>query len=332
MTEVTDPSANTPNPASNADGPARQTGSKGHPNLSSRHLKSPRNRRIGLPISLFLITCLTTFWAGATHWVLFIPDPPGLDHQTTLWWVIQNNWRAGVIYMAAVLAILLTHEMGHFIATLLYRIPASLPFFIPMMPPIGTMGAVIMMAGHKANRKQIFDIGIAGPLAGLAVAIPILIIGIKQLDPTTPGGHTLSFDIPWIMRILIDQLNPAAARLQTLSVTQLNPYLMAAWVGLLVTGLNMLPVSQLDGGHIIYALFLRRGRWIARFFLIFSIIFVVAAEAYIWTIMIVLVTLIGADHPPTSNDDVPLGWFRTVLGTASLAIPILCFPPQGVIT
>ena len=305
---------------------------KDYPVLSESHLKSPRPRKVGVPAFLFVATCATTFWAGAMHWVLYVPNAAPLDRPTTLLWTVQNNWRQGLIYMAAVLAILLTHEMGHFIATVLYRIPASFPFFIPFpFSPIGTMGAVIAMSGYKANRRQIFDIGIAGPLAGLVVAVPILIIGIKKLDPTTPASGQLAFDIPWLVRILIERFNPQAAALPSISVNQLNAYLMAAWVGLLVTGLNMLPVSQLDGGHIIYALFLNKGRWIARAFLIFAIIFVVVAEAYIWTVMIVLVTIMGADHPPTSDDRVPLGWFRTALGCASLMIPLLCFPPKGVI-
>jgi membrane-associated protease RseP (regulator of RpoE activity) len=303
-----------------------------HSTLTADDLSSARRRRVALPTILFLATCLATFWAGAKHWVLYVPPVPQLDHVTALRWTILNNWETGLIYAAAVLAILLSHEMGHFIATLIYRVPASLPFFIPFpFSPIGTMGAVIGMAGFKANRKEIFDIGIAGPLAGLAVAIPCLVIGIQKMDPSAPAQGQLAFDLPWIMRFLFQRLNPDAGVTQLLYVNQMNAFLMAAWVGLLITGLNMLPVSQLDGGHIIYALFLRKGRWIARGFLIFSILFVVFTNAVIWGLMIVLVTLMGVDHPPTANDDVPLGWFRTVLGLASLSIPFLCFPPQGVI-
>lgn len=304
-----------------------------HPTLTHEHLQSPRRRRVALPVFLFLATCATTFWAGAKHWMIAVPPVADqFDHAVTLRWTVLNNWESGLLYAVSVLAILFSHEMGHFVATLIYRIPASLPFFIPFpFSPIGTMGAVIGMAGFKANRKQIFDIGIAGPLAGLVVAIPVLVIGIKQMDPAAAAHGQLAFDLPWIMRYLFGFLSPDAAVPDVLYVNQMNPYLMAAWVGLLITGLNMLPVSQLDGGHIVYALFRKKGLWIARGFLIFSILFVVVTGAVIWGLMIILVTLMGVDHPPTADDDVPLGWFRTVLGLASLSIPFLCFPVQGVI-
>ena len=102
---------------------------------------------------------------------------------------------------------------------------------------------------------------------------------------------------------------------------------MAGWVGMLITGLNMLPISQLDGGHVIYGLFGRNARMVARTFLIAAILFVVIGEQYNWTVMLVLVILLGVDHPPTRDDDVPLGFWRSVIGLASLAIPILCFTP-----
>jgi Zn-dependent protease len=109
-----------------------------------------------------------------------------------------------------------------------------------------------------------------------------------------------------------------------------DPLLRAGWVGLLITGLNMLPISQLDGGHITYALFGRWAHWLARGLMVAAIAFIILAQAYMWVLMLVLIKLIGIDHPPTADDDVPLGWGRTVLGWASLAIPVLCFPPLGI--
>ena len=105
---------------------------------------------------------------------------------------------------------------------------------------------------------------------------------------------------------------------------------MFYWVGMLITGLNMLPISQLDGGHVAYALLGRRAHVLGRGLLVASILFVLATEQYGWVLMIVLVTLIGTDHPPTADDAVPLGWPRRLLGWAALAIPILCFPPMGI--
>ena len=107
---------------------------------------------------------------------------------------------------------------------------------------------------------------------------------------------------------------------------------MAGWVGLLITGLNMMPASQLDGGHVIYALFGRAARPIARGFLIAAIAYIIVSDRYIWAVMVILVTLIGIDHPPTADDTVPLGFWRRAIGYASLAIPVLCFPIRGIVT
>ena len=127
-----------------------------------------------VPILLFVATCLSTYWVGAANWK---PQQFGTIDQ--MWQVMTTNWQQGLIYMGAVVAILLTHEMGHFLQTVRYHIPASYPLCIPVpFSLIGTMGAVISMDGMRANRKQIFDIGVAGPLAGLAVAFPILYVGV----------------------------------------------------------------------------------------------------------------------------------------------------------
>ena len=246
--------------------------------------------------------------------------------------MLSNQWADGLVYMGAVIAILLFHEMGHFLATVRYKIPASFPFFIPFpFSPIGTMGAVIGMAGHRADRKQTFDIGIAGPLAGLVVAIPVLWMGIKQLDMTVPAAGAIQIDCPLIVRMMLPFARPDLKSINTLWISQTNPMFMAAWVGLLITGLNMMPVSQLDGGHVLYALLLKKGHWFARLFLLFAISYVVFANALMWSVMIIIVMLIGIDHPPTSNDRVELGWFRTILGFVSLTIPFICFPARGFI-
>ncbi len=157
------------------------------PELRESHFRSPPQRRMMLPILLFIATCLSTFWVGATNW-----KPTAVD-AGELWSIIASNWQQGLTYMGAVLAILLTHEMGHFLQTVRYRIPASYPLCIPVpFSLIGTMGAVISMDGMRANRKQIFDIGIAGPLAGLVVAAPILYLGVSHLHLDKAGTRTTS--------------------------------------------------------------------------------------------------------------------------------------------
>jgi len=245
---------------------------------------------------------------------------------------IMENWQNGLIYMVCVIAILLTHEMGHFLATVYYRVPASYPMFLPLPVAIaGTLGAVIGMDGSQCDRKQLFDIGIAGPLAGLVVAIPVLCVGVYQLDLTTPAFGQIAMQPPLLLRTIETAVEPPGYEPGAgVAANQANPYYVAGWMGLLITGLNMLPVSQLDGGHVIYGLLRKKAHWIARLFMVSAIAFMVynhhLMEARIWALMVLLVLFMGVDHPPTRNDDEPLGWFRYVLGWSSFAIPLLCFP------
>jgi hypothetical protein len=294
----------------------------------------PPQRRVMLPLVLFLATCASTFWVGVTHW-----DPLRVEYSAR--WdlvgrVIAENWQTGLEYMAAVLAILLTHEMGHFLQTVKYRIPASYPLCIPVpFNQIGTMGAVIGMDGMRADRRQIFDIGIAGPLAGLVVAFPVLWIGIKRLDlsgVTAPGEFELYMPLVGQWMLKWAHPNMPWANERWVSLAELNPFFMAGWVGMLITGLNMLPISQLDGGHTMYALFLDRAHSFARFFISFAILYVVINldEAVLWTPMLLLVIFLGIHHPPTADDSIELGPVRRAVGLASLAIPVLCFPLMGV--
>ena len=241
---------------------------------------------------------------------------------------LANHWMAGLAYMVAVMGILVAHEMGHFIQALRYRIPASLPLFIPVpFIPWGTFGAVIGMQGSKADRRQLFDLGIAGPLAGLAVALPVIWLGIRQLDAQPPVGTDIRFDNPVIIRLMIEYFRPDYPTPDVLYLNQFNPFLLAGWVGMLVTGLNMLPISQLDGGHVAYTLVPSKAHLVARSAIVAAIIYIVAAAEYNWVVMLVLVILIGADHPPTANDHVEIGRTRRVLGWAALTIPLFCLSP-----
>ncbi|MDC0936791.1 site-2 protease family protein [Pirellulales bacterium] len=295
--------------------------------LSDIHFR-PQRRKL-LPVALFVATCASTLFVGSASW----KPQEHLHSWTAIGRVIWNNWQQGVVYMGAVLAILLTHEMGHFWQTVRHRIAASYPLCIPVpFNAIGTMGAVIGMDGMKADRRQIFDIGIAGPLAGLVVAVPVLWIGIRQLQlggPVRPDDVQLY--LPVIGHWMMQYLHPEWAGERWIPISQVNAYFMAGWVGMLITGLNMLPVSQLDGGHTIYALFLDRAHTIARMFISFAIFYVVINldDAVLWTPMLVLVILMGIHHPRTADDDVELGPTRWAIGIASLAIPVVCFPMLG---
>ena len=281
----------------------------------------PVRRLIWLPLGLVLATCLTTFMAGGHIHLLLVPGS---------WLPITVGDRSGgFIYMLAVMGILVSHEMGHFVQAVRYHVPASWPFFIPIpFGPLGTMGAVIGMQGSTADRKQMFDIGISGPLAGLVVIIPITWMGIQQATPFQyTGSMPWHFSDPLLVTLLIGYLRP---EIPADTELMMNPLLLAGWVGCFVTGLNMLPVSQLDGGHVSYAIFGRGSHIVARCFYFTVVGYIVIFEQYHWSIMLILVTLIGIHHPPTANDKVPISLGRRVLGFLSLAIPIFCLPLGGI--
>lgn len=288
-------------------------------------------RRIVLPIVLFLLTCVSTFVVGACQWnPSGAPNPLlGSISLIPVRTSILANWDQGLVYMVAVLTILLLHEFGHFFMTLIYRVPASYPFFLPLpITPIGTMGAVIAMQGNAADRKEIFDIGIAGPLAGLVAAVPIAWYGMAELDLTTDGQGWVAFRLPLLMQWFAEYNQvPGYTADSVVWLSQLNPLFAAGWVGFLITGLNMMPIGQLDGGHITYTLFGKSAHLIARMTLVLAIAFMTYHNTFTFALMIVLLLLMGTDHPPTRDDSVKLGPFRWVLGIVSLVIPILCFPP-----
>ena len=310
------------------------TNDGGHPQVAQLGYRA-RKRKIKIPILLFVATCLSTFWVGLTDWQpmvntvlggnLFLDDYPlGLRQQFLL------NWGQALIYMCSIMLILLLHELGHFFTTVFYRVPATAPIFLPFpFNPIGTLGAVIGMQGTLANRRQIFDIGIAGPLAGLVIAIPLAYIGVSQLDFSIPPRGGIGFRLPLLMQWMISSIgiegyNSSEA---VVWINQLNPFFAASWVGLLITGLNMMPVGQLDGGHITYTLFGKASHWIAEVSIVLAIAFMVYHQHYVLIVMVGLILIMGTHHPPTADDSVPLGPVRWVIGLASLAIPILCFPP-----
>lgn len=283
----------------------------------------PRLRR---PLILFALTCVSTFLAGAT---LYYPQFELMPIRRAL----ISHWGDGLVYMVCVLSILLAHEMGHFLTARRYGVAASYPYFIPLpIAPSGTMGAVIMLDGMSADRKEIFDIGLAGPIAGLVVCIPIMWIGVQRLDFSTPPHGMFQLDLPLALDMLMNYVQPRGYTLGSpISQGNLNPYFMAGWLGLFITGLNMLPMSQLDGGHVIYTLFGRRSHWIARGVMILALAYMVYSASATLIVMVILIFALGLEHPPTRDDQVPLGWFRSVLGTVCLLIPVFCLPLRTIL-
>ena len=267
---------------------------------------------------LYALTALTTFAAGAVGWQPLLLGVDDADIASA----VQEHWGRGLIYAAAVMAVLTAHEAGHFIAAKLHGIPATLPFFIPM--PIlltGTLGAVIGMEGSRADRRQLFDIAVAGPLAGLVVAIPLMTLGLMMGTVGEANPFALAPLAAWLQSLV----RPDVPTGMTVAP---NPLFMAGWVGLLVTGLNMIPVSQLDGGHICYAVFGRKGNWVARSVLLASILTVIISGQTNWVALVVIVTFLGVDPPPIREERQPLNAFRTALGIACFLIPIVTFMPE----
>jgi membrane-associated protease RseP (regulator of RpoE activity) len=295
--------------------------------LSGEDLAMP-GRRVKLPLILFIATCFTTFWAGCTEWFPGI----GLSDLDEMQKLVAENWRTGLVYMLAVMGILLAHEMGHFVQTVRYHIPASWPFFIPIVGvPTGTMGAVIGLDGSRANRREMFDMGISGPLAGLVLAVPIGFYAIANMTPVAVPRGAIIYHDPLLFRLMIDWIHPAMAAGQELTGPPLiSAMYMAAWVGMLVTGLNMLPIGQLDGGHVAYCMFGKSAHTLARSLLLFAIAYMLISNNDSWIIMIVLVIVIGTDHPPTHDDTAHMGPLRYAIVITSLAIPILCFMPTPI--
>ncbi len=256
-------------------------------------------RRIRLPAVLFLATCASTFFVG------------------------------GWVYALSLMTILVFHEMGHFLQARRYGVPASLPFFIPMpFSPIGTFGAVIGMDARVGDRKALFDIGISGPLAGLVPTLIFCILGIQRAEAQLAQGTGLQFGEPLLFQFL------SWLRFGPLPegyTVYIGPMAFAGWVGLLITSLNLLPIGQLDGGHILYGLLQRKAHGVATFLLLAAAGAVVAFGYYGWTLMLFLLFLMGPKHPPTADDNVPLGAGRTVLGWLTLAFILIGFTPNPII-
>ena len=235
----------------------------------------------------------------------------------------------GLLFTFTLLMILGAHELGHYFACRHYGIRATLPFFLPAPPVIslfGTFGAVIKIKEPITTRRALFDIGIAGPLAGFAFALPASIIGLLTAEPSLPSrGGGIFFHDP-LLFILISKLLGVSAWIDW------NPVYWASWGALLVTALNLFPVGQLDGGHVLYAVFGRRvHKWISLIVCIaIGTLSVVSYQLYnspmwfLWTLILFFLLKVG--HPPVVEEE-PLGKGRVMLAVLALVVFLLCFMP-----
>jgi len=301
--------------------------------MPARLANRPRfRRRIVVPLILLVLTCFSTFWAGAAIApAAYISECQRSGSLLPLRQVLLVHYKDGLIYMVAAISILFAHEMGHFLATLYHRVPSSFPYFLPMpATPFGTWGAVIRMDGSTANRLQVFDIGIAGPIAGLCVAVSVMCLGLQHLHLHLANGKgSLVLPVPLGVALLSHIIGPTPRGIfEHLALGNLegNPLYMAGWFGFLVTGLNMMPISQLDGGHVTYCLFGRKSRLISIAVLVSVISYMVISQQFVLSVWVLIILFLGPYHPPTSDDRVRLGGLRYLLGIASLSLPVLCMP------
>lgn len=233
-----------------------------------------------------------------------------------------------LLYAVALLAILTAHEMGHYLTCRRYGIEATLPFFIPAPTLVGTMGAFIRIKSPISRKSQLFDVGAAGPLAGFALALPALAVGLalSKIVPSLPRENTIFFGDPLLLKVLAGILGKSAPAGYDLI---LHPVAFAGWVGALVTALNLFPIGQLDGGHIAYALFGTWARTLGRLFLAAFVVMGVFLWVG-WLLWAGLVLIIGTRHPRIWDEATPLGTKRTVLAVLIAVIFILSFIPAPV--
>jgi membrane-associated protease RseP (regulator of RpoE activity) len=295
-------------------------------------------------VSVFFVGRLWTGREGDSEWQLWL-----------------GAWRFAV----PLLAILVAHEFGHYIAARLHRVPASLPYFLPLplLNPFGTLGAIIVMPRRIRTRSALLDIGAAGPLAGMALAIPLMIYGLS-LSPLEPRGVLETGYIQegqsilyWALKYLVFGPIPADHDVY------LHPTALAAWAGFFLTFLNMLPFSQLDGGHVAYALMGRRQNRLAPWLLVVPPVLVIynfwiyvrpivdrgmsqgfdtltwsswapVSSVTLWImlgiLLLVLRRLAGADHPPV--DDERLSPARRTVAIVTLALFVLLFMPSPMVS
>ncbi|MDX6268937.1 MAG: hypothetical protein QOD28_160 [Acidobacteriota bacterium] len=275
--------------------------------------------------------------AGWLGYVVYVPAYYFLSVRELLRQALTHTEliAAGATFAAALLSILLAHEAGHYIACRRYGVRATLPFFIPA-PPLflaGTFGAFIKIKSPIPTRRALFDIGVAGPLAGFIVIIPVAALAILTAQPApslagsaaAAAGTLITFNDPPLLRLFA-----AALRVPINNIAP-NPFYFAAWIGLLVTSLNLLPVGQLDGGHAVFAVFGKRTHaWVGRAgFVSMALLAVLGWQwhnspgGFLYAVL--LFVMLRVPHPRAEDELTPLGRARTLVALVTLAVFLLCF-------
>ena len=314
---------------------------------SRRQNLLPSARQWQLHGALFALTILTTLITGIAQntdvpfaepalntpadYLLYLPLAYVHGLKAYLQFAILNpeTLFTAITFSGCLLTILFAHEMGHYLACRYYKVDATLPYFIPAPPLVGagTFGAFIKIRSQIPNRRALFDIGLAGPLAGFVFALPVSIVGILTMRAPLAHGSGIYFNDPLLFRILARvmgiQLDPNSPT---------NPYYMAAWIGLLVTSLNLMPVGQLDGGHGTFAVFGQKAhRIIGRAaFAIMATLAILgfwwhgSPSGFIYTVLLGIMLRVKHPQPPVME---PLGKKRVVIAIVTLIVFALCFWP-----
>lgn len=300
-----------------------------HPPLRRESFFS--KKRPWLNALLFALTAASTYFVGLAQSAAYIQversgpaaelalDPSLLSDPAVV--------RMSLLYVFVLIGILLGHELGHYLACRRYGIDSTLPYFMPFPNLIGTLGAFIKIRSPIRRKHELFDIGAAGPLTGFLLALPAMAYGLSQsrVAVEASGDGWLSLGDPLLLKLLSGVFSPhpqAAALL-------LHPVAFAGWVGMLVTAFNLFPIGQLDGGHVVYALFGRRARLIAVLalfaFVVLGVFFWVG-----WFVWAVLILVVGLKHPPILDENAPLSVGRKLLAAALVLIFVLSFIPDPI--
>ena len=299
----------------------------------------PPKPKYWLHVLLLLLTFFTTLVVGSRLQWNFVHGLPPFDMSVggyfpLLWTLRGNHLLLGLPFSLTLMLILLAHEMGHYLYCVKYRVTATLPFFIPFLTLIGTLGAFIRIRSPLRSRKILFDIGIAGPIAGFIVASAVLFLSLARSHVAPPGaqppdielGFPLVFNL--VRTILTATGNAGTIGIVPLSRLYLHPVAIAAWVGMLATSLNLLPGGQLDGGHIVFAVSPRAHKNISRL----TIAALIPLGLFAWTgwlIWAVLLRVLAMRHPAVPEwPDIGAG--RQILAVFALIMLVLTFMPMAV--
>jgi membrane-associated protease RseP (regulator of RpoE activity) len=320
----------------------------------SRRAARPTAREWARHAALFLLTGLTMTWAGVSFmlplsnaepslaapaapldYLLYVPKYllMALAAEASFALAHPHFIAEGLKFAGALLSILLAHESGHYVACRLYGVDATLPFFIPMPPPFmaGTLGAFIKIKSPIPSRRALFDIGVAGPLAGFLVIVPVACVALLTATPAPaplPTEGVIIFNDPLLLRLLAGPLG-----VRDLEGLGPNPFYFAAWIGLLVTSLNLLPVGQLDGGHAVYSVLGRRvHKYAGR--VAFLLMLALAPLGWLWhgvpsgfLYVVLLFVMLRLPHPQPLDDADALGTARIAVALTTLLVFALSFIP-----